>query len=77
MGWIKAAKATDGETVRGIIIAGLPDDKIKYALSMTRTSRFIRMNSPVSSRGRASPEQIRAESKLQANPSYCGQVLSP
>ncbi len=33
MGWIRRHKAGAGEKVRGIIITGLPDDRIKYAIS--------------------------------------------
>jgi len=36
MGWIKRNKAKGEETVRGVIITGRPDDKIKHALLMTQ-----------------------------------------
>jgi hypothetical protein len=40
MGWIKATKAKGEETVRGIIITGRPDDRIRYAVSMTHNISF-------------------------------------
>jgi len=40
MGWVKKHKAKDGQQVRGIIITGAPDDKIKYAMLATQNISF-------------------------------------
>jgi hypothetical protein len=36
MGWVQANLANDGEVVRGMIILGEPDEKIRYALEAAR-----------------------------------------
>lgn len=36
MGWVEANLAQDGEEVRGMIILGEPDEKIRYALAASR-----------------------------------------
>jgi len=41
MGWIQKHKAGAGEKVRGIIITGAPDDRIKYAVSASQGIRFF------------------------------------
>jgi hypothetical protein len=41
MGWIRKHKAGPGERVRGIIITGLPDDRIKYAVSASQGIEFF------------------------------------
>jgi hypothetical protein len=41
MGWIRKHKAGAGEKVRGIIITGLPDDRIKYAVSASEGIEFF------------------------------------
>jgi hypothetical protein len=41
MGWIQKHKAGPGEKVRGIIITGLPDDRIKYAVSASQGIEFF------------------------------------
>jgi hypothetical protein len=41
MGWIRKHKAGAGEKVRGIIITGLPDDRIKYAVSAREGIEFF------------------------------------
>lgn len=40
MGWVKKHRATENEEVRGIIIAGQPDDRIRYAVSVCPTVSF-------------------------------------
>jgi hypothetical protein len=44
MGWIRKHKAGAGEKVRGIIITGLPDDRIKYAVSASEGIEFFTYN---------------------------------
>jgi Endonuclease NucS len=41
MGWILNHKAGAGEKVRGIIITGMPDDRIKYAVSASHGIEFF------------------------------------
>jgi len=41
MGWIRKHKAGLGEKVRGIIITGLSDERIKYAVSATEGIEFF------------------------------------
>ena len=41
MGWIRKHKAGAGEKVRGIIITGLPDDRIRYAVSASEGIEFF------------------------------------
>ena len=40
MGWVKRHKAADGEGVRGIIITGASDDRIRYAMQMSQGISF-------------------------------------
>jgi Endonuclease NucS len=40
MGWVKKHKAANGESVRGIIITGAPDDRIKYAMLVSHGISF-------------------------------------
>ena len=40
MGWIKHHKATNGESVRGVIITGEVDDRVKYALLVSSGVTF-------------------------------------
>ncbi len=40
MGWVKRHKAADGEGVRGIIITGASDDRIKYAMLVSQGISF-------------------------------------
>jgi hypothetical protein len=44
MGWILKHKATAGEKVRGIIITGMADDRIKYAVSAIEGIEFFTYN---------------------------------
>jgi hypothetical protein len=40
MGWVKKHKATGNEKVRGIIITGTSDDRIKYAILVNEGISF-------------------------------------
>ena len=40
MGWVKKHKAGPGENVRGIIITGESDDRIKYAMLVSQGISF-------------------------------------
>ena len=42
MGWVKRHKAADGEGVRGLIITGVLDDGIKYAILASRRISFYK-----------------------------------
>jgi hypothetical protein len=41
MGWVKENLASDGETVEGLIIAQDLDDKLRCALTVTRSIQFM------------------------------------
>ena len=41
MGWVKKHKAAGAENVRGIIITSTPDDRIKYAMSVSQGISFF------------------------------------
>jgi restriction system protein len=41
MGWIRTHKAGGTEKVRGIIITGAPDERIKYAISASEGIEFF------------------------------------
>ncbi|GAF69376.1 unnamed protein product [marine sediment metagenome] len=41
IGWVQENKAANGEKVRGIIIAGEPDDRIRYALRSVPNIEFL------------------------------------